>query len=107
MEAGKERTNEMKARLPTHGNISIAAVVIEAIRSKSQRNKRYMTGIHGLKAETSAVAVEVSIINQVLNGLNHLQTLAQIDFVISSNGMHPCSITALLGAELTNGEDVC
>ena len=53
----------------SHGDVPIAAVVLEALRSEEQSNKGYVAGIHSLERESGGGAVEVGIVNQVLDRL--------------------------------------
>lgn len=57
---------------PTHAHISVATVMLKAVRSQVQRYQGYVRRIHSLEAESSAVAVKISIFDKVLDGLYYL-----------------------------------
>lgn len=46
--------------------------MLKTVRAKLQSYKRHVGRIHSLKAEVCAIAVEVRILDQVLDGLDNL-----------------------------------
>lgn len=73
---GRHRAAE-HAALPaprrTHADVAIAAVVLEAVCPQRERHQADMAGVHRLQAEAAVVAVEVGILDQVLDRLHHLR----------------------------------
>lgn len=59
--------------LLTHADIPVAAVVLKAVCPQGQRHQADMARVHRLQAEAAVVAVEVGILDQVLDGLHDLQ----------------------------------
>ena len=57
----------------THADVAVAAVMLEAVCAQGQGHQADMARVHGLQAEAAVVAVEVGILDEVLDGLHHLQ----------------------------------
>ncbi|KAJ1390317.1 hypothetical protein SESBI_37532 [Sesbania bispinosa] len=62
-----------------HGDVAVAAVVLKPFRPKQQRHQSHVTGVHGLKGEPGGRAIEVRIVNQVLDRLEHLLQQGTLD----------------------------
>lgn len=61
-----------------HGDVSVAAVVLEALRPEQQRHQRHVAGVHGLQREPGCGAVEVRIGNQLLDRFQNLLQQASL-----------------------------
>jgi hypothetical protein len=59
--------------LHAHRDVAVAAIVLKAVRAELKGDEGDMGGIHGLQTKSSAVAIKIGVINEVLNGLNDLQ----------------------------------
>jgi len=46
--------------------------MFKAVGAQRERNEGHVRRIHSLEAESGAIAVEVSILDQIFDGLNHL-----------------------------------
>ncbi|KAH0459628.1 hypothetical protein IEQ34_012442 [Dendrobium chrysotoxum] len=55
-----------------HGNIPIAAIVLETLGSEEQRHQSNMARVHGLKGEPRRRTVEVGISDQIFDRLENL-----------------------------------
>lgn len=55
-----------------HGEVHVAHVVLEAFGSKQERHQRHMAGIDVLEREAGAGAVEVGIVDQILDRFENL-----------------------------------
>ena len=62
----------MISSLPAHGDVAVAAVVLEALKSEEERDEGNMVGVHGLEGEPYGGAVEVCIVHELLDGLQNL-----------------------------------
>lgn len=55
-----------------HGDVAVAAIVLEALGSEEQSHQSHVARVHGLKRKPGGRAVEVGIVHQVLDGLHNL-----------------------------------
>jgi hypothetical protein len=62
-----------------HGHVAVAAVVLEPVVAQQQRDERDVRAVHRLQGEPVAGAVEVSVGDEVLDGLEHLLQEASLD----------------------------
>ena len=61
---------------PTHGEGSVAAEVLKAVRAQLQRNERHVAAVHGLQADAGIVDLEVGLRDQLPGGLQQLRRRA-------------------------------
>ena len=55
-----------------HGQVTVTAVVLEALRSEKKSHECQVAGIHGLERESGSGAVEVGVIDEVLDRFQNL-----------------------------------
>ncbi|KAM2617877.1 hypothetical protein COP2_035808 [Malus domestica] len=60
------------AEVHTHGDVAVASVVLEALRSEKEGNECHVAEVHDLKGEVGGRVVEVGVVHQVLDRLQHL-----------------------------------
>lgn len=56
----------------SHGEVPITAIMLKAFGSEEESDERHVAGIHGLKGEATGGAVEVGIVDELLDGLQDL-----------------------------------
>lgn len=62
-----------------HGEVAVAAVVLEALRSEEEGHQGHVARIHGLEREPRRRAVEVGVVDQVLGRFQNLLQEAALD----------------------------
>ena len=74
----------------TKSDVSVAYVVLKAISTEEEGDKGSVVLIHRLKLDASACAVEVGLVDQVLDGINDLLEEGSVSKLCLEHGCMCC-----------------
>jgi hypothetical protein len=79
-------------KVHAHGEVTVAAVVLEALGAEQEGDEGDVAGVHGLEGEAGGGAVEVGVVHQLAHGVHNLLQEAALN---KPQLQHLCSLLLL------------
>lgn len=62
-----------RRQVDAKGNVAVASVRAEAVGLEHHRHERDVGVVHGLQRDTAVIAVEIAVLDEILDGVDHLE----------------------------------
>lgn len=67
-----------RAQVDAEGDVAVAAERAEGLRPQQHRHERHVRVVHGLQRDARVIAVEVAVLDEVLDGVDDLWLLESV-----------------------------